>query len=143
MKATAEAHPVQGLIKHGFIDDRLVLPFHDSIAVCTAPLKTVVTCAFQEEKEIVLQGEKPDFQTASRIDSVVSEIKKMSGIEEEYKIVSESNVPQNTGLGASSAFAALTAAAAEAAGLDLSCKELSRIAKRGRGSASESVTWWS
>lgn len=142
MKATAMAHPVQGLINHGFMDDRLVLPFHDSISVCTAPLKTVVTCAFQEEKEIVLQGEYPDVQTASRIDSVVSEIKKMAGIEEEYKIVSESDFPQNTGLGASSTFAALTTAAAEAAGLDLSCREVSKIAKRGWGSASESVTGW-
>ncbi|HEV8594745.1 MAG TPA: diphosphomevalonate decarboxylase, partial [Thermoplasmata archaeon] len=31
-KATAIAHPIQGLIKyHGLVDERLRLPFHDSI----------------------------------------------------------------------------------------------------------------
>src|SRR5207244_2584247 len=37
MKATAVAHPIQGLIKyHGLADPVLRLPFHDSISVCTA-----------------------------------------------------------------------------------------------------------
>jgi len=38
MKATAVAHPIQGLIKyHGLADPVLRLPFHDSISVCSAP----------------------------------------------------------------------------------------------------------
>lgn len=142
MKATARAYPVQGLIKHHTLfDDRIRLPFHGLISVCTAPLCTVTTFAFQEEKEVTIKGEPPDFDTVSRIDSVVSEIRRLSGVDEEYKMVSENNFP-SMGLGASSGFAALAVAAAKAAGLDLSHKELSRIARKGAGSASESVTGW-
>src|SRR5690606_27672074 len=40
-KASAIAHPIQGLVKyHGLRDESLRLPFHDSISVCTAPLRT-------------------------------------------------------------------------------------------------------
>ncbi len=47
MKATATAHPIQGLIKyHGLADPVLRLPFHDSISVCTAPLVTRTTVEF-------------------------------------------------------------------------------------------------
>lgn len=142
MKATAAAHPVQELIKYyGVLDHRVQLPFHDTISVCTAPLETVTTFAFQKEKEICIKGETPDFRTIYRIDAVVSEIKKLSGIEEAYRMVSESNVP-GRGLEVSSGFAALTMAAAEAAGLDLSAKELSTIARKGAQSASRSITGW-
>ena len=47
MKATAIAHPIQGLIKyHGLADPVLRLPFHDSISVCTAPLTSHTTVEF-------------------------------------------------------------------------------------------------
>ena len=47
MKASAVAHPIQGLIKyHGLADERLRLPYHDSISVCTAPLLTHTTIEF-------------------------------------------------------------------------------------------------
>jgi len=37
-KATARAHPIQGLVKyHGMRDPELRLPYHDSISLCTAP----------------------------------------------------------------------------------------------------------
>lgn len=43
-KATAIAHPIQGLIKyHGLKNTELRLPFHDSISVCTAPFETRTT----------------------------------------------------------------------------------------------------
>jgi phosphomevalonate decarboxylase len=101
----------------------------------------VTTVAFQEEKEVTLNGDEPDWDTASRIDAVVSNVKQLSGIDEAYKIVIESNLPQRMGI-ASSGCAALAVAAAEAAGLDLSHKELSQIARKGGGSACTSVTGW-
>jgi phosphomevalonate decarboxylase len=141
MKATARSHPVQGLIKYHLVDDRLRLPFHDTISVCTAPFCTVATVAFQQEKEVVTNGCAPDPVTVSRIDSIIFEVKHLSGVDLQYKVVSESNFPSNTGLGASSSeCAALAVAASEAAGLDLSHKELSRIAGRGTQSAPTSVT---
>ena len=49
MKATAVAHPIQGLIKyHGLADPILRLPFHDSISVCTAPMTTRTTVEFAD-----------------------------------------------------------------------------------------------
>ncbi len=140
MKAAAYAHPVQGLVKYcGPLDERI--PFHDSISVSTAPLKTVVTFSFQDVREITVNGVTPDPETLSRIDAVISEVKRLSGIEEEYKVVSQSDVPDK-GLEASSGCAALTVAAAKAAGLDFSHRELSRIARRGAGPASRAVTGW-
>ncbi len=139
MKVTARAHPVQGLITHAVIE-RLPLPFYDFISVCTAPLQTVTTVTFQEEKEIIMNGVPPDSTTCSQIDAVVSAVTQLSGIDEQYKIVSQSTVP-GTGLDSSGA-AALTVAASKAAGLDLSYKELSRIAAKGVKSASRAVTGW-
>jgi phosphomevalonate decarboxylase len=44
MKATAIAHPIQGLVKyHGLKDAKLRIPFHDSISVCMQALCTTTT----------------------------------------------------------------------------------------------------
>ncbi|MFQ5910383.1 MAG: diphosphomevalonate decarboxylase, partial [Thermoplasmata archaeon] len=52
MKASAVAHPIQGLVKyHGLQNERLRLPFHDSISVCTAPLATHTTIEFGDGEE--------------------------------------------------------------------------------------------
>jgi phosphomevalonate decarboxylase len=139
MKATARAHPVQGLITHTVIE-RLPLPFYDFISVCTAPLQTVTSVTFQEEKEIIINGVTPDYSTCSTIDVVMSTITKAAGIDEHYKIVSQSTVP-GTGVDASGV-AALTVAASTAAGLNFSLKELSKIAAKGKKAASRAVTGW-
>ena len=56
------------------------------------------------------------------------------------RVESENNFPTGTGIASSaSAFASLTLAACQAAGLDLDERELSRLARRGSGSASRSV----
>jgi len=50
MKATARAHPIQGLIKyHGMRDSDKRYPYHDSISVCTAPSATTTTVEFQSD----------------------------------------------------------------------------------------------
>jgi phosphomevalonate decarboxylase len=141
MKATATAHPTQGLITYGLLDEQFSLPFFDSISVCTAPLKTVITFTFEEELQILINGAEPDPITSTRIAAVVSEVKRLSGIEGGYKTISEDNFPLPT-RSSDSRIAALAVAAAKAAGLDLSHKELSRIAQRGGVSASKAVTGW-
>jgi diphosphomevalonate decarboxylase len=56
------------------------------------------------------------------------------------EVVSENNFPTGAGIASSaSAFAALTLAASKAAGLDLPDAELSRLARRGSGSACRSI----
>ena len=64
----------------------------------------------------------------------------MAGIQERAEIVSENNFPSGAGIASSaSAFAVLALASSKAAGLDLSERELSRLAWRGSGSAARSI----
>jgi phosphomevalonate decarboxylase len=144
-KATARAHPIQGLVKyHGMRDPELRLPYHDSISVCTAPTRSKTTVAFEADREedaYVVDGERVAGRGAERIRSVVDHVRERAGIEARVRMESESNFPTNIGFGSSSSgFAALAVAASEAAGLDLSRPELSTIARRGSSSAARAVT---
>ncbi|HHT75276.1 MAG TPA: diphosphomevalonate decarboxylase [Euryarchaeota archaeon] len=143
MKASAVAHPIQGLIKyHGLRDRRLRLPYHDSISVCTAPLLTHTTVEFGHRVDSVRFGDRPASMEEMRrvlevVDALGEEARGRSGM----RMRTLNNFPSNIGLGASaSGFAALAVAAAKALGLELSLEELSRFARRGAGSAARAVT---
>jgi phosphomevalonate decarboxylase len=144
MKATAVAHPIQGLVKyHGMSDHDLRLPYHDSISVCTAPSRTRTTVAFEERDadRYVVDGETVEGQGADRIRSVVERVRELSDEDRRVRMESESNFPTNIGFGSSaSGFAALAWAACEAAGLDLDHPTVSAIARRGSASAARAVT---
>jgi phosphomevalonate decarboxylase len=142
MKTTACAHPVQRLIKNvGQLYDTVSLPFFDSISVCTAPLQSTVTIEFQSTKDILINGDPPLPHILNRIDAIISQVKRLSGIKGEIRMVSQNSFPDNCGVEAlPSLIAAVTVAATCAAELDLSPKELSRIAHKGAGSAPHSVT---
>ena len=78
MKATAVAHPIQGLIKyHGLADPILRLPFHDSISVCTAPLTTRTTVEFGDfaRDQATIDGRDVTVRDMERIHSVVDAIR--------------------------------------------------------------------
>ena len=144
MKATAIAHPIQGLIKyHGLADPVLRLPFHDSISVCTAPLTTRTTIEFGEvaRDRATIDERDVTARDMERIRAVVDPIRETASLRTPFRMASVNDFPSNIGLGASaSGFAALAMAAAHAAGLRLSLEEISRFARRGAGSASRSVT---
>ena len=145
MKATAKAHPIQGLVKyHGMRDPDLRLPYHDSISVCTAPSHTRTTVAFDpdaEEDEYRIDGERVAGRGAERIDHVVDHVRDLAGFDHRVRVESENSFPSNVGFGSSSSgFAALALAACEAAGLDLSRPELATGARRGSSSAARAVT---
>ncbi|QLC34055.1 diphosphomevalonate decarboxylase [Halarchaeum sp. CBA1220] len=145
MKATAKAHPIQGLVKyHGMRDHDARYPYHDSISVCTAPAHTKTTVAFDDDleaDEYVIGGDAVEGRGAERIASVLDEVRERAGIETRARLVSENDFPTNIGLGSSaSGFAAAAVAACEAAGLDLSHPEMSTIARRGSASAARAVT---
>jgi len=145
MKATARAHPIQGLVKyHGMRDPELRLPYHDSISVCTAPSATTTTVEFQPdaaEDTYVLDGETVDGRGAERIKTVIDEVRRRADRDDPVRVESENNFQSNVGLGSSaSGFAALAMAATRAAGLDLSHPEVSTIARRGSASAARAVT---
>ena len=145
MKATAKAHPIQGLVKyHGMRDEDLRLPYHDSISVCTAPSNTTTTVEFdpgREEDVFLIDDEVVDGRGAERIQTVVDEVRDRAEIDHRVHVKSENNFQSNIGLGSSSSgFAALALAAAEAAGLDLTLPAVSTIARRGSSSAARAVT---
>jgi phosphomevalonate decarboxylase len=143
VKATAVAHPIQGLIKyHGLVDERLRIPFHDSISVCTAPLTTKTTIAFGgvPGDTATINGRPVAGRELERILAVVDVVRVRAKLHENFRMESVSDFPSNVGLGASaSGFAALAWAACAAAGLPLAAKDVSRIARRGAGSAARAV----
>lgn len=144
MKATARAHPIQGLIKyHGLRDAESNVPYHDSIPVCTAPSETRTTVAFgrgTDTDTCRVNGSDVDDEGYERVRTVLDRVRERSGVSAPARVVSENTFESNVGLGASaSAFAALALAAAAAAGLDLPRRELSALARRGATSAARSV----
>ena len=144
MKATARAHPIQGLVKyHGMRDEELRLPYHDSISLCTAPSASTTTVEFGsvEEDVVVIDGEAVDGRGLERVLHVVDHVRDLADLDEPVRFESESNFPTNIGFGSSSSgFAAAAVAACEAAGLDLTHEEMSAIARRGSSSAARAVT---
>lgn len=144
MKGSAIAHPIQGLIKyHGLKDEKLRIPYHDSISVATHPTTSHTTVEFGGFKKDTakVDGKALAGRELQRVVDVVDEVRRRSGIGKKFKMVSKNNFLSNVGLGASaSGFAALALAACEAAGLELSLERVSAIARRGAGSATRSVT---
>jgi len=145
MKATAKAHPIQGLVKyHGMRDEELRLPYHDSISVCTAPSHSKTTVEFDpslDADRYVIDGEQVTGRGAERIEAVVDHVRELAGIDHHVRFESENNFPTNIGFGSSSSgFAAAARALVEAAGLDMTKPEISAVARRGSSSAARAVT---
>src|SRR5207247_7471071 len=103
MKATAVAHPIQGLIKStGLADPVLRRPFNDSISVCTAPLTTRTTVEFGEfpRDQATIDGREVTGRDMERIRSVVDPIRAKASIRQRFRMASENDFPSNRGLGA-------------------------------------------
>lgn len=145
MKATAKAHPIQGLVKyHGMRDEEQRLPYHDSISVCTAPSHTKTTVEFDPDLDadvFVIDGEEVDGRAAERVTTVVDRVRDLADVDERVRLESENSFQSNVGLGSSSSgFAAAAMALSEAAGLELTHPEISTIARLGSSSAARAVT---
>ena len=145
MKATAKAHPIQGLVKyHGMRNEELRLPYHDSISVCTAPSHTKTTVAFDPDlsaDRYVVDGEAVEGRGAERIENVVEHVRELAGIDHCVRFESENDFPTNIGFGSSSSgFAAAAVALVEAAGLEMTLPDISAVARRGSSSAARAVT---
>jgi len=145
MKATAMAHPIQGLVKyHGMRNEELRMPYHDSISVSTAPSRTKTTVEFDPSLSgdtYTIDGEAVEGRGAERIDSVVDHVRELAGIDHPVRFESTNDFPTNIGFGSSSSgFAAAAMALVEAAGLDMTHPEISTVARRGSASAARAVT---
>lgn len=143
MKATAVAPSNIAFIKYwGKKDEILRLPENGSISMNLSNLLTTTTVEFSEkykEDDITINGNK-DKKERDRVINHLDRVRKLANCKTKAKVVSENNFPTGTGLSSSaSGFAALSMAAAVAAGLTLSEKDLSILARFGSGSACRSI----
>jgi diphosphomevalonate decarboxylase len=142
MKFTAISHPNIALIKYwGKADEKLNIPLNNNISITLDKLTTTTTVEFSEKypKDSLILNKK-ETANLERVERVLNEIRKMAGIKDKAKIVSENNFPTGAGLASSSSgFSALALAASKAAGLNLDKKELSILARLGSGSACRSI----
>jgi len=143
MKATAVAPSNIAFIKYwGRKDEVLRLPENGSISMNLSNLTTTTTVEFNKdftEDEIIINNQK-EAQEGNRAIKHLDRIRSLAKINLKAKVVTNNNFPTGTGLSSSaSGFAALTIAGTKAAGLNLSEKELSILARQGSGSACRSI----
>ncbi|MCS7011782.1 MAG: diphosphomevalonate decarboxylase [Anaerolineales bacterium] len=141
--ATALAHPNIALIKYwGNRDEALRLPVNGSLSMNLAGLetRTTVTWGQSETDRLTINGIEVQGASLKRVSDFLDLVRQMAGLQERAMVESQNNFPVGTGIASSaSAFAALALAATAAAGLELEPAALSRLARRGSGSACRSV----
>lgn len=143
-KATGKAPANIAFIKYwGKKDPNLRLPLNSSISMNLSNVFTLTTVEFLselDEDEIEMERERIVGKEAGRIITHLNRVRKLAGIKFKARAKTKNNFPKGTGIASSaSGFAALTLAATLAAGLDLSEKELSVLARLGSGSACRSI----
>lgn len=143
MKATAIAPSNVAFVKYwGRKDEKLRLPENGSISMNLSGLQTTTTVEFNDKfkrDEIILNGIKEELEN-NRAVKHLDRVRLLAKIDLKAKVNTTNNFPTGTGLSSSaSGFAALTLASATAAGLNLSEKELSILARQGSGSACRSI----
>ena len=142
--ATAQASPNIAFIKYwGNRDNILRLPMNGSISMNLDGLYTRTSISFQPSlpfDQLIINGHEITGMGLNRVAYILDIVRGMANVHERAEIVSENNFPSGAGIASSaSAFAALALAGSKAAGLNLSEPELSRLARRGSGSASRSI----
>jgi len=143
-KATAIACANIAFIKYwGQRDAELNLPANSSLSMNLDRLTTVTTVEFSPDYDddlVILDGREVHHEAKQRIVAHLDRVRAMAGLQDKAKVVSENSFPVGAGLASSSSgFAALSLAASRAAGLELSERELSILARFGSGSACRSI----
>ncbi|MGW0911675.1 diphosphomevalonate decarboxylase [Streptomyces sp. NPDC002784] len=143
-RATAVAHPNIALIKYwGKRDEHLVLPRVDSLSMTLDVFPTTTSVRLDPDAGhdvVTLNGSSAEGEPLRRVVGFLDLVRARAGSTQRAVVDSENTVPTGAGLASSaSGFAALAVAAAAAYGLGLDATALSRLARRGSGSASRSV----
>lgn len=137
------AHPNVALVKYwGKRDAALNLPAVGSISVTLAGLSTVTSVRFDpalQSDELSIDGGR-DERALERVAAFLDLVRTRAGVELRARVKTRNDFPTGAGLASSaSAFAALALAATRAAGLEMSRRDLSILARQGSGSASRSL----
>jgi diphosphomevalonate decarboxylase len=143
-RATALAHPNIAFVKYwGNQSNALRLPANPSLSMNLGDLQTVTAVTFDDglsADALILNSEPVVGEALERVTTFLDLIRVQAGIKSPARVESTSNFPVSAGIASSAAaFAALSVAGAAAAGLTLDEAALSRLARRGSGSASRSV----
>ncbi|PTU84837.1 diphosphomevalonate decarboxylase [Staphylococcus pasteuri] len=140
----ARAHTNIALIKYwGKADEKLIIPMNNSLSVSLEKFYTETEVTFDSDyqnDQFILNGEEANEKETKKIQSYMDIVREVAGTNLHARIDSHNFVPTAAGLASSaSAYAALAAACNEALQLRLTDKDLSRLARRGSGSASRSI----
>lgn len=142
-QATAVAPANIAFIKYwGRKDDKLRLPANDSLSMNLSGIETTTTVKFGDfdQDKVEIDGHAVQDHEYERVVAFLDRIRDLAKIKDKCLVESKNAFPRSVGLASSaSAFAALTKAATVALGLNLSEKELSKIARLGSGSACRSI----
>lgn len=127
----------------GKANEELMIPMNNSLSLTLDAFYTDTQVTFLpdlKQDELYIDGELQDKKSLDKAKVILDLVRDQAGIQEYAKIDSINHVPTAAGLASSaSGLAALAGAASLAAGLELSKTELSRLARRGSGSASRSI----
>ena len=142
--ATAIAHPNIAFIKYwGNRDQALRLPGNGSISMNLDGLETRTSVTFNDLLQfdsLKLNNQPVSGAGLQRVSTFLDLVRHMANMAVHAEVVSENNFPLGAGIASSAAaFAALSLAAARAADLNLDEAGLSRLARRGSGSACRSI----
>jgi diphosphomevalonate decarboxylase len=142
--ATAEASPNIALIKYwGDADHDLRIPANGSISMTLGGLSTVTRVTFDpalQQDRLLIGGEPAPPAALERVARHLDVLRAHAGMGAHAHVESTNSFPGGAGIASSaSAFAALTVAALAAAGCAADSVTLSRLARRGSGSACRSI----
>ncbi len=140
---TAKAHPNIALVKYwGKADEAQMLPSTGSISLTLDAFPTTTTVELSAEATDRFQlngGEASDAQR-ERVVRFLDLVRERAGSTAHAVVTSRNAGPTGAGLASSaSGFAALAVAASAAYGLSADTADLSRLARRGSGSATRSL----
>ncbi len=127
----------------GKIDIKYNLPATPSISITLEGLETETSVRFDKhlkEDRFVLNGKPAGDGETRKVTLLLDHVRKEAKLKLRAEVVSENRFPTAAGLASSaSGFAALAAAATNAAGLHMSRPKLSQLARQSSASAARSI----
>lgn len=143
-KGKARAHTNIALIKYwGKADETIILPKNNSLSLTLDAFYTETSVCFDESLTadcFTLDGVFQDEKATQKVSNFLDLFRQKANCSYFAKVESINHVPTAAGLASSaSGLCALAGACNQALGLGLSQKELSKMARKGSGSACRSV----
>ncbi|MDU4895328.1 MAG: diphosphomevalonate decarboxylase [Enterococcus hirae] len=143
-KGKARAYTNIALIKYwGKKNESLILPMNNSLSLTLDAFYTETEVSFSEaytEDQFYLDNQLQDEKATKKISAFLDIVREKTGTTKKAKVISQNFVPTAAGLASSaSGLAALAGACNEALKLGLDDQALSRLARRGSGSACRSI----